>query len=591
MTIHPKSEVPGVNSESTEPVGLNRKRVPDDRTAKAIWTGVSMVCLAVCMLVVFRPFWMSHFDLVLSDPVDGRFSISILEHWSRVFHSQTPFASPNFFFPERGTLGFSEAFFLLAIPFTALKAMGLDRYLAFQFTIMLFIAIGFLSMLHLLHRGLDLARELALAGAVLLAASNMYYIHIVHPQLASVALVPLLVILCLKYSEIRMLQPTLARVYLSAGAVLLALLFFTSFYVGWFTVVFCGTIGSVFLICTCVAERSFSPFLGTLRAAWSQKWNFALAGALFLLALIPFLMVYLPALHNMGVRTLNESFYYMAPPLGVFDVGRANLVWGRVSAIVERLTSPHGLHEHPAGWPLITFCVFAVSAVYGVIGLLRCRKDDRTRQVRFCWMAATSLSCIMLCFAGIRFGNDAPMWTLLWRVVPGAKAIRVPPRINLVINVGVVTVAMLGLDGLIRAMSHNRLRGYLPSLLLVAAMLIEQVNLMPTHLISRAAESHKFAKISSPPKTCSEFYLTNEGNQRLERLISQTDAMLVADDFGVPTINGYSGWFPNGWNFLNAPNSTIAQEARNWAVEHRLSGLCALDISSGQWQQVELPHP
>lgn len=553
--------------------------------------GVSIVCVALCMLVVFRPFWMSHFDLVLSDPVDGRFSISILEHWSRVFRGQSSFASPNFFFPEQGILGLSEAFFLLAIPFTALKAVGLDRYLAFQFTMMLFIAIGFVSMLHLLRRAFRLGPGTALAGALLLAMSNMYYIHIVHPQLVLVALVPVLVLFCFKYSEIRKLQPTLARAYLSASAVLLALLFFTSFYVGWFTVVFCSTIGSVFLIATCVAERSFSPFLDTLRGAWSQKWNFSLAGVLFLLALIPFLMVYLPALHKIGVRTINESLYYMSPPLGVLDVGRANVLWGRVSAIVERLTVPNGLHEHPAGWPFITFSVFAVSGVYGAIGLLRCRNDDRTRRARFCWIAATSLSCVMLFFVGIRFGNQAPIWTLLWRVVPGAKAIRVPPRINLVINVGVVTVAMLGLDSLIRAMSRNRLRGYFAPLLLIAGMLTEQINLMPTHLISRTAESHKFSKIVPPPKTCSEFYLLNEGNQRLERLIAQTDAMLVADEFGIPTINGYSGWFPKRWDFLSVPNSTIAREARNWALEHRLSGLCALDISSGQWQQVELPGP
>jgi len=65
--------------------------------------------------------------------------------------------------------------------------------------------------------------------------------------------------------------------------------------------------------------------------------------------------------------------------------------------------------------------------------------------------------------------------------------------------------------------------------------------------------------------------------------------MLIAEQFGIPTINGYSGWFPAGWNFLIEPSKPVAEKARCWAITHDITtGLCGLDIPSGEWSTVDL---
>ena len=115
------------------------------------WLAAYIICALLCLFVVFRPFWTSHFDLVLSDPVDGRFSIAILEHWTKVFQGHSPLASPNFFFPERGVLGYSDTFFLTSIPYAIVRLLGAGRYLSFEITMMFLTTVGFGSMLYLLR--------------------------------------------------------------------------------------------------------------------------------------------------------------------------------------------------------------------------------------------------------------------------------------------------------------------------------------------------------------------------------------------------------------------------------------------------------
>jgi len=541
---------------------------------------LSILCAALCLLIVFRPFWTSHFDLVLSDPVDGRFSIVILEHWTRVLHGQSAFASPNFFFPEHGTLGFSDTLFLLAVPYTVLRSVGVDRYLSFEITVMFLSTVGFASMLYLFRAILRFAPSTSLLGATLFIVFNLYYIQIVHPQLVSVVFVPVLLILLAKYWEKKDSAHFLAPMYLAAAGILLALLLFTSFYIGWFTVLLCGTAAIFFVGCAAIAERDARVLLKPLTVVRTQKKNLLVGTAAFLVALIPFLVVYTPALRRTGTRDLQGTLFYMPSGLGVFDVGRDNWIWGAVARRIESAMAPAGLHEHPAGWPFFTVCLFLATAIYCVF-----RRPSRL-------MSALSLACITLWLAGTRLGHSAPLWAILWRWVPGAAAIRVPQRMNLVLDVGVATVCMFGFEQMRRRMGPHRLRSSFVVLSVVLMIFVEQLNFMPTHLISRVSESRKFAKIVNPPIGCSEFYVSSWSDRRPAILEFQTDAMLVAEQFGIPTLNGYSGWFPRDWDFLVGTRMHIAAEAREWSQRHGLSsGLCSLDIDSGKWSVVDLRDP
>ncbi len=523
--------------------------------------------------------------------MDGRFSISILEHWTRVFRGKSAMPSPNFFFPERDVLGYSDAFFLMAIPFSLLRAAGADRYLAFQITVMLLTVIGFACMLYLFRRVIGFARPTSLLGASLLIVFNMYYIHIVHPQLAAVVFVPLLLVLLGRYWQTRHTKPIQACVYICSAGFLWALVLFTSFYIGWFTLLFCATGLLFFAASTVAASRSMQPIRTIGAELWKQRSSLLLGLLAFLVGLIPFLIVYLPAMRHTGTRDLPGTLYYMPSPLGVFDVGRDNVVWGFMARRIEALIAPGGLHEHPTGWPLFTVCLFLGTFFSTAIQIIRPSRDGNSQSsYRICSVLALSVTCVTLWLAGTRFGHHAPLWAVLWRFVPGASAIRVPPRIDLVLNVGVVIVCMFGFERMIQAVGRPRLRRAPVGFLLASVLITEQLNLMPTHLISRSAEFRKFAKIPSPPHGCREFYISDLSTSRFAILASQTDAMLLAQQFNLPTFNGYSGWFPSGWQFLlPASRATNAERAREWAQAHQISsGLCSLNISSGAWLPIDL---
>src|SRR5262249_4103956 len=117
-------------------------------------------------------------------------------------------------------------------PYVLARACGLDRYLAYQATLMSLKAIGFAAMYLLLRRSLRVERGIAALGATLFTISNASYVAAGHTQLLSVALVPLVWLLAWRWVEENAPR---SPVPLVVSSVLLALLLFTSFYIGWFT--------------------------------------------------------------------------------------------------------------------------------------------------------------------------------------------------------------------------------------------------------------------------------------------------------------------------------------------------------------------
>ena len=572
---------------STAPAG----RLPAPR----VWlASLLLICGALALLVLFRPFFSSRFDLTAGDPADGRFEIVILEHWVKVFHGQAHIASPNFFYPVQGVLGYSDAYLGLALVHAAFRYVGIDRYLAVQFAVMLLTGVGILAMYSLMRGIPGFARSTAAIGALLFLASNMYYIYVVHAYiLISVVTAPGVLALAARYWQQREAQPARARAYLCLCGILLSLIFFTSFYIAWFLVVCSAFFLAFYLICSVFAQRSFRPAWQALGAVRKDKWNLLLGAFVFLLSMAPFFALYLPAMRRTGQRSLVETLSYMPSPLGIFDVGPYNLVWGKLSARIESLISPGGMHEHPVGWPLLTVLVFLATVLYCGRELWRSRsRDDQAQNRGLLVVSAIAVTCLTLWTAAVRFGDQAQVWTFFCNLIPGAAAIRVPQRINLVLNIGVVIVCMFGVEALWRTVKRRGRILYIVPVLLVAALLVEQLNFMPTHLISRRREARKFSVISPPPAGCSEFYVSNWSRGPAEMVARQMDAILLAQQYGIPTINGASSWFPQGWELLHAPRGQVGEKALEWARLKGISqGLCALNTTTGEWTSVDINLP
>src|SRR5260370_7944778 len=89
--------------------------------------------------------------------------------------------------------------------------------------------------------------------------------------------------------------------------------------------------------------------------------------------------------------------------------------------------------------------------------------------------------------------------------------------------------------------------------------------------MSRRAALAWIDAVPPPPEGCRIFYVTpyarpssRTGPQH------QDDAMLLAEIRGIPTVNGYSSWFPGGWALDEPASPDYAGAVRGCAHPHPL---------------------
>jgi len=62
--------------------------------------------------------------------------------------------------------------------------------------------------------------------------------------------------------------------------------------------------------------------------------------------------------------------------------------------------------------------------------------------------------------------------------------------------------------------------------------------------------------------------------------------MLLAEMRGIPTVNGYSSWFPDGWELVDPAGPGYAAAVRAWAARHGIGhDLCGLEPRAGRWSR------
>ncbi len=548
----------------------------------------ALLC-AASLFVYFRDSITSGVELVTGNGGDNRLYIVILEHWVAVLRGQVPVRSPIFFWPEPGVLGYTDTFLLFVPPYAVARTLGFDRYAAFQGTVMSAKALGFVATYLLLRRALAVDRLMAALGAVLFTISNASYLAAGHAQFFTLAFVPLVALLvCEAARHRRHARHRRARLALMTCALLLALIFYTSFYTAWFTVFVGGLAGAV-AMAMAAARNGLRLDVGRLRrAAGSIVLEAALVAGVFGLALVPFLAIYVPILGRRGGRSFAEVAAYLPEARHVLNVGPGNLVWGSLLAPLATSGArgnDFSGYELQRGWPPGLLALFATTAIWLAIRPAPPGEDRRTRLVLL-----LAITTVLAWILSLHLGGWS-LWRLVHALIPGASAIRVPVRINHVLNVAVIAVAVAGLDRLWRwsAAVAPRAGGAVIALLAVG-LTTEQLNTTRIAEIDRARERAVFGRIGPAPPECRQFYAMRRGTSGiLPTAEAQIDAMLVAYERGIPTLNGWSGNVPAGWD-LNMFDDGTPERAMRWAVTKGVAGgLCALDLATGAWTKVDGP--
>jgi hypothetical protein len=168
-------------------------------------------------------------------------------------------------------------------------------------------------------------------------------------------------------------------------------------------------------------------------------------------------------------------------------------------------------------------------------------------------------------------------WQAVWAVLPGAKAIRYTFRSQLVANLFVSLIVARTLAMLAR---HR-----IAVVVLAAVLIAEQINLVWPATMSRKAALAWIDAAPPPPAGCRAFYVVpGAGPPERSGPQHQDDAMLFAQLRGIPTLNGYSSWFPDGWALDEPASPGYRAAVRAWAEKNRIADeVCGLEPRTGRW--------
>ena len=532
---------------------------------------------SIGFLIFFRAQIFSGFDLLFGDRGDTRLVVFIHEHVFQAFIGSSAFLSPPFFYDVTKTLGFSDAYLLDQIIYTPLRVVGVDPYLALLLTIMTLSMVGYGFLYALLRRFGRVSVVTAVFSSFLFTFANNLYVNANHPQLFMIYYVPVVTYLAI-YAILEIHEHK--RLSLMAGGIaglLYGLLFPTGFYMAWFFGLGLLMFALIFIIISWHAVRTWfaaDPIrIGILGFTFIDG---------FAVGIIPFALIYIPVYVGAGTRDFSQ-YLLDAPSLG--DIGNVgfNLVWADVLNKVGLVTD-----RKFAGIGELSYALtpgFLVLVILSLLIGLRLRYWDVDNQNMRAAAIGGAVVCVALFLVTIKI-HELSLFLILYKLVPGAGAIRSGYRAMVVgnffatISVALVINRITVMSPRYSAMNANAKFAYAVITTLMVIALVEQVSLVHGSLVSRAFERAHLDRAHGVPTFCQSFYIASEPGQPPTTV--QIDAMLVAQKVGVPTINGYSGVFPAGWELYDTSDANYDGKARAWAVNRGIdTGLCRFDVTNG----------
>ena len=508
-------------------------------------------------LATFGPTLFSRFRLGPGIDGDGRLVLYLLEHsylWVRRVPGHTRLWEAPFFFPERNVIAYSELMVGVAPPYWILRAVGAGPHVAFAGWLIIGCLTNYVIAYLLLRR---LARTDAAAsalGAFLFAFANPRIAQISHPQLVPqfLPLVTLLGLVCAVRAHAE--GGTRGRV---GGCLLLACLaevvqLHGSYHHAWFV---------VFALATCLALVALSSTYRPFLVSFLRRHALAVVGCAILgLGLsLPLIHHYVAASRVVGLRSYSEMLTYAPQPGSWLFLGRENVLYASLLGPPREPFTPAEF-EKQLGVGLVT----TILAAFGLWA-------ERRRPLFDILMAVAVLSVIV----ATMWLPPLSLWIPVFAVFPGARAIRAPGRIVLLLLVAVGFGAAVGVARL-------RARRWLAVLVFVV-VIVEQLRRVPTYDVDEVGRRELGLAARVGPG-CTAFYAIRP-DSTVSLYQWQLDAMGASLISGVPTVNGLSGHLPRSLVPLRgitadspAARDTVSVIMGRWAAQHGQSptGICLI---------------
>jgi hypothetical protein len=559
--------------------------------------------------IFFRKVVFSRFDLLLGDVGDARLNGVILEHWWQVLQGTAPWLSPTFFFPVQGVLGYSDAGFLNALPYVVLRFIAIDPFTSCQIVLFSLVAVGWIGTILFFRCCLRLRIFPTIIGAALFVFPNAMANSTGHTQLFSVYFIPYLAIGIHVFLQ-NFKKPT--SIGIIAGifvAIIVPALFYTSYYIGWFSLFFLLLFSGI-----CFAW-------GVLRSGGKTVWQCIICKrenwrkilpycVLSTICFTPFLLTYIPVLKQFGGRSYHVITSMLPTFIDYMNVGPDNWLWGKtLYATFAGIGSRPMAHELIKGVPV---CLLLVSLAFSVYFILKTSHyqltvtQDGTCKIvvggnannddgKLAMLAVVLGISVLLAWLLMLKIQGFSLWWLVLKLIPGAGGIRAVYRFQHVLVFPIAIVVAIGLHQSINYAaghihSYVRQRVWLGCIALFCLLLlVEQFNIGSLANYSKQQQLEMIAGVSPPPQQAEFFALLPAKGLKKLPYEAQIDAMIIAQKFGLHTINGYSSLAPIGWGEIYdlSKEEYIVSLAR-WIQHYNLENdrLYFLNVKTGEWLSV-----
>jgi hypothetical protein len=501
--------------------------------------------------LVFHPILLSELRMMPGDEGDTRLANYILEYsyrWSVDWLTLHPLNlwDPPFYFPVKNVAAYSEILLGSAPIYWLIRLLRVAPDTSLQIWMMLLLSFNFVSMTLLLRNCLRFTGFASALGGFLFAFGSPRFAQIGHQQLFPQFFTPLAF-----YGLFRSFEPrgmtSKQGIYLFF--VCLAAQFWAGYYLGWslFFVLLLLAIGALCL------PRSRKSLLQHLV---KHRRSIALAGLLALVLVAPMADHYLKTIREVGPRAFSDAVELVPRLQTWLYLGGASWLysWQAQSKLFQPVS--YELEQHLGiGW---------ITLIVAIVGFWRFQKARGT------WAQVAGLGAIATILLITHYPGGFIPWKYVFGVIPGAVAIRAVARVGILMLIPF----SIGLGYFAQASSRSA------AFLVAAICLFEQGQGYATYdkLQSRRDIDALVAQVRTE---CAAFYYSRtyepNSSQISEQYKLQIDAMWASLQTRVPTINGYAGSAPAGWDdlwenrtFDKAAQSRIRKALDHWTSLHHL---------------------
>jgi hypothetical protein len=544
------------------------------------------VAAGLMLAVLINHHWLyADFRLLPGDRGDTRLVIFTLEHWVSVFKGREPFYILGMFYPDQHALGYADGLFLFAIPYAVFRLLGLDYFTSYQLLFVGMTAFGYCAWLLLLKRALRLEVGFAALAAVLLTCLNALQVQAQIGKLSAFYAYPLLLGLLVLWHRTSEKRSWRAWISIVLFAVLLGLLFFTSYYPAWFFVFTALVFAAAATAASWARDGGRATWNRFVRFLVSQRWQLLAAAGALIASLIPFALTYAPLVAANATRSFSLVLSFTPRPLDILNVSVRNYVW---SPVLQAAGFRFGNVEVQMGSPPIVLLLFVGTYLSQLASLVRHGRQSMQGPSRFMFLLSTTALVIFILIVKVR---GISLWYPIYETVPGASALRALGRYLIVIDMIMIGEVVWALNEWYLRVSGSAHRGpyLLTALALLSGLLVaEQANGTPYRL-DKEQQLSFLSRYHPPDPACRAFFITNPGSNDLPVGYYELDAMMISMKLGLPTINGYSGLAPSAAFSLVPQGAEYEYRIMQWLNTTGAGrGICELDMQSAAFRRVDV---